>query len=227
MRTQLINLGLTCLIVLAPSLAWGQFGIGELVYDPTNWLENSITAASTAETLLEAIDINLNTALNIASLEEIILQRSAYLEELAALGEEAVAIGIALQRVSSQFGALFGTESLPVTMFLYELRRSEIYGYKTEASEVVYRVLRFVSSTVALVERVVRFIGSIGGLVGGKQATLTVLQAQLETLQAVQRMDIRQIAMDNFKVIDRMDDASAIESLRLINKDAWKNWPGQ
>jgi conjugal transfer/entry exclusion protein len=184
------------------------------------------TAVSTAATLTEAIQITENTLLNIASLEEVILIGSTYTDELAELAAEAEGVVRDMQRVADQFARLFGTESLPVTAYLYDIRRSEIFEYKNTAAENVQRLQLLIRSTVRLLERIVRFINSIGALVGGKQATLTVLQAQLEAVQTLQRSDVRQAALDHLRVIQIMDEASSIQSLKLINQDAWKNWPG-
>jgi conjugal transfer/entry exclusion protein len=226
MRQRRISVWLACLVALTPTVGWGALGIGDIVFDPTNYVENLATAIATADTLLEAIDINENTWLNIVSLNEVILTASSYTDEFAELAAEAEAVARSMQQVADNFSRLFGTESLPVTAFLYDIRRSEVYGYKYTAADHARRLQLLITSTIRLFERVIRFIDSIAVLVGGKQATLTVLQTQLEAVQALQRSEMRQAALDHLTVIDRLDEGSSIESLKRINQDAWRNWPG-
>jgi conjugal transfer/entry exclusion protein len=219
-----ISVCLTLLVTMMPGSGWGAFGVGDIVFDPTNYIENLATAINTADTLIEAIEISEHTLLNIMSLEEVIIASGSYMSELAALWVEAEGVLRSMQRVSDQFDRLFGTGSLPLTAYAYSLRRSEIYQYRNTAAQSALRVQMLINSTVNLIDRILRFINSIAALVGGKQATLTVLQAQLETVHILQRSDVRQAALDHLKVIESMDEGSSIESLKLINDDAWKNW---
>jgi type IV secretion system protein TrbJ len=224
MSRRLISLGLACLIAFAPGPAWGALGFGDIVFDPTNYVENLATAVSTAATLTEAIQITENTLLNIASLEEVILIGSPYMAELEELWAEAEGVLRAMQRVADNFEALFGTDNLPVTAYAYHLRRSEIFEYKRDAAWYATRVQQLIGSTIQLIDRIGRLLRSIPALVGGKQATLTAVQAQLDTVRQLQQSEVRQAALDHLKVIESMDEASAIESLKRINEDTFKNW---
>lgn len=221
---QLINVILGVLLV--PRLAWALFGIGDIVFDPTNYAENFVTAMESAKTTLEAIEISQHTLDNIASLEHVVLQEGGYLDDLMGLATEAEALLRDIQHLSDQFAYLFGTETLPINSELYALRRSEVYGYRYQAADTARRVQQLVRTTMRVISRGIRLVHSIPVLIGGKQATLSVLQAQLETVSTLQRSALHQAAMAELQMIEQLDDASATESLRRINEDVWSSWPG-
>ena len=216
-----------CAMLLWASVSEALFGAGDVVFDPTNYVENLATAISTAGTLEEAILITQNTLLNIESLNELIISSSSFASELETLWQETQGLVSAMQRLSNQFETLFSTEHLPLTAYWYSVRRTEIYQYKKEAGWYANRVQLLIGSIVKVFERLGRWIRSIPGLVGNKQAQLTTLQTQMDIVRRLEQSEVRQAALDHLQVIDALDQGSAIESLKAINEDAWKNWPGR
>jgi len=124
----LVIVALVTSLTTGPRLGHALFGVGDIVFDPTNLIQNTLTAIRTLQSNLNeatqiANDVRMianqvqqlaNEALNLATLPLSLLQDlQAQLQGYAAVLRQAQGLSFQLSAVAAQYEQLYGTVGQP------------------------------------------------------------------------------------------------------------------
>src|SRR5262245_51770245 len=172
----------------ASSTAQAQFGIGDVVYDPTNWIQNLETAIQTTETAINTAEIIANQVLDLTAHEAWRLGAGTWvadLQQIQALVLQAEGLAWDVARLNAQITSLFGLESAPMTSLEFRERQAEIRGYLYQSWSYAMRTQTLIQTLLATVEHILGIYESLTGLIGNKQGLQSLGQYQAKASQTL------------------------------------------
>jgi len=210
-------------ILLYPvTRAYPIAGIGDLVFDPAVQWETAITAVNTASMVF-------NQVLDLTPVDEVLLASGDFqedLDELTHLADEAMGLSWEAAQLSRDYARLFGAENLPDTSYLYALRRAEVTIYLLDGYHYAMKTQTLLKRTVHVVNRMLAFVDHISAYLGNLQGLQRANEASQQLAHLAAQANLQRAAFERAQSMRDANDISSEESLRRINRNFWKTWPG-
>lgn len=194
--------------------------MGDLVYDAAIHFESITTALMTTQTVV-------NQVLDLTPLDELLILEG-YVEDLqllASLAQDVKRTYRGFTSAQAQFQALFGMSDLPWTHAGYAARRSEVAAAVIETRDYAVCTRNLVFNSLRTINHMLALVSKVRAILGNVQGIGVLQQSQAKLAQILLEGNLTQAAEDQAETMQRADEISAVESLRLINADVFKSWP--
>jgi conjugal transfer/entry exclusion protein len=198
-----------------------------IVFDPSNFAENTITAIESVLTTIQTILIEANQILELTPLDGI-ATAGGIAEDMALLGqlvEQAEGLSYDIGSIQSQIEVLFNLDTAPDTKDGLAERLAQIkqvkyqcYTYAAKVQTLMRTALRTVDHLQGLLDT----LGSIVGNMGGNQT-----HAQLTTVSSkhLANLDVQIATFHRAQTVDKLSEALIIESINKIQARRMEDWP--
>jgi type IV secretion system protein TrbJ len=210
------------------STVQAQFGIGDLVYDPTNWIENSVTSVKTAATAANTAEIIANQVLELTGLDAWALESFGnweedlqHLQELASQGE---GLSWDLESLGAQITQLFDLDGAPLTSHDFRERQQEIRRYLYQSWSYALKTQTLVTSVLLTVQHILGIYSSVQELIGNKQGQQSLAQYQAKLTQVLSEMHTVTTAAARAKSVQGINDPLIAQSIDHINHGVLDDW---
>ena len=226
-----------CSIVLA-MVRWGvvswatpaacaSLGIGDLVFDPTNWVQTSMTAIQTTLTAINTAEIIANQVLDLTGLEAWALDAGAWaadLQQIQALVLEAQGLAWDVESLNAQITALFGLEGAPGTSL--EFRDGSKKSGSICISVGAMRCARKRSCGRCSPRSITSSASTdiLRGIIGNKQGLQSIGQYQAKATQILAELDLHTAAMHRAQSVQGINDPLILQSIQHINVGVLGDW---
>jgi conjugal transfer/entry exclusion protein len=213
--------------VWTTSTAEAQFGIGSLVYDPTNWLENLETAIQTTATAINTAEIIANQVLDLTGLEDWVLGAGTWaadLQQIQALVLQTQGLAWDVDSLEAQLTQLFGLEGAPMTSLEFRERQQEIRGYMYQSWSYAMRTQTLIQTLLSTVEHILGIYESLTGLIGNKQGLQSLGQYQAKASQTLAELNLHTAALHRAQSVQAINDPLILQSIQNINLGVWGDW---
>jgi conjugal transfer/entry exclusion protein len=212
-----------CLLLLCVPAAHAQL----VVIDPSNLVQNSITAVESVLTTIEETIQTAQGVLNLTLLESII-STGGLLEDMALLGqlvEEASQISRDLDSLQAQINVLMHWESAPDTRDGLTARLEEFKRLKQELYTYAARVQTLMRTAITTVRHMQMLLETLAQLIGNLQGQQVVAQHAAAMHKHLANLSVQQGAYYQAKALDKLAEGVTIESIRKIQQRRMDDWP--
>jgi conjugal transfer/entry exclusion protein len=218
-----ISVALWC---VASDPAQAQFGIGDLVWDPTNWVQTSLTATQTTLTAINTAEIIANQVLDLTGLEAWAVEGTlaADLQQIQALVVEAQGLAWDVASLNAQLTALFGLEGAPRTSLEFSLRQQEIRQFMYLSWSYAMRTQTLVQTLLSTVDHILGIYNILRGIIGNKQGLQSIGQNQAKATQILAELDLHTAAMHRAQSVQGINDPLILQSIQHINHGVLDDW---
>lgn len=211
------------LILLSRHLVFSQL----VVLDPSNLVQNSITAIESVLTTIEEVLQTAQGVLNLTPLDSII-STGGLLEDLALLGrlvEEASQVSRDLDSLQAQINGLMHIASAPDTREGLTARLEEFKRLKQDMYSYAARVQTLMRTALTTVRHMQLLLETLAQLIGNLQGQQLVAQHAAAMHKHLANLSMQQGAYYQARSLDHLMDAVTIESLRKIQARRMEDWP--
>jgi conjugal transfer/entry exclusion protein len=215
------------LVIWTSDPAQGQFGFGEIVFDPTNWIQTSETAIQTTLTAINTAEIIANQMLDLTGLEAWALDAGTWaadLQQIQALLLQVQGLAWDVQSLDAQLTALFGLEGAPGTSVDFSFRQQEIRQYMYLSWSYAMRTQTLVQSLLSTVDHVLGIYATLQGIIGNKQGLQSIGQYQAKATQILAELDLHTAAMHRAQSVQGINDPLILQSIQNINVGVLGDW---
>jgi conjugal transfer/entry exclusion protein len=214
------------LVIWTSDSAQAQFGIGELVFDPTNWIQTSMTAVQTTLTAINTAEIIANQVLDLTGLEAWAVEGTLgpHLQQMYALVLEAQGLAWDVGSLNAQIDALFGLEGAPGTSLEFSLRQQEIRQYLYLSWSYAMRTQTLVRTLLSTVDHILSIYVTLKGIIGNKQGLQSLGQYQAKATQMLAQLDLHTAAMHRAQSVQGINDPLILQSIQHINVGVLGDW---
>jgi type IV secretion system protein TrbJ len=209
------------------STAHAQFGIGDIVYDPTNWIQNLETAIQTTATAINTAEIIANQVLDLTALEAWALDAGTWaadLQQIQALVLQAQGLAWDVERLEAQLTQLFGLESAPMTSLEFRERQQAIRGYMYQSWSYAMRTQTLLVTLLSTVDHLLGVYETLLGIIGNKQGLQSIGQYQAKVAQALAELNLKTAALHRAQSVQGINDPLILQSIQNINLGVWEDW---
>jgi hypothetical protein len=206
------------LVLLSATLAQAQL----VVIDPTNLVQNTVTAAESTITAVEAVLIEANQILELTPLDGITIQDGLFdsdMSDLAQIATEGMAVIGDLGALKGEVTALFDLSTAPATSTELAQRMSDIRQLVFQVRSYAVRTQALIKTLNNTVTHMQNLVGSIGDYIGGMQGRQSLNQQMAEVNKASAVLAAQQAAFNNAETIAKMEQPLIIESWLLIKQN--------
>lgn len=228
LRPRLVALAAAGAIALSATPAHALFGVGDIVFDPSNYTQNILTAARTLEQINNQIrqlqnqaTSLINQARNLTSLDfSALAELRASLSATSQLIQQAQGLAFSVQQMETQFQDLYPESFSSVIskgqMVLDARKRwtTSLDALKTAAKVQSQAVQNFTADEKALSDLVSRSQSATGAL-QAMQATNQLLA--LQSRQSIQAQQL-QLTQDRAAALEQARQVAAHERAREVRR---------
>jgi conjugal transfer/entry exclusion protein len=223
----------TRVMLVAVLMAWmsgpaqAQFGIGDIVFDPTAIVQTTETAVQTTLTAVNTAEIIANQILDLTGLEAWALDAGAWAEQLAtlqALVFEAQGLAWDVQSLDAQITNLFGLETAPMTSLEFSERQFEIRHYLYLSWSYAMRTQTLMRTVLSTVDHILGIYAILKGILGNKQGLQSIAQYQAKAVQILAELDVKTAALQRAQSVQGINDPLMLQSIQNINLGVLGDW---
>lgn len=209
-------------------------GVGGIVFDPTNYIENGLTAENAInlvqgeikQYLLEKYGITANLRglpmqeLNQMLINKLPTSQHFVLNYMSLLNDLEHHIGVSVQGVQQQYDAMTASGLSPFQYIDQELRASQSrQAYAAAGFEQATRAMQQVNAQSAVIAKQ---SGEVGKTVGDTQS-MHLMQAQLQTMtqqnqEMLKLLAARQAELSNAQSMKAINGANSDKAVKGFNK---------
>lgn len=206
---------------LALVLWWASIVQAQLVVvDPTNLVQNSITAVESVLTTIEEFLIEAQGVLNLTALSSGTAAMGTILEDMQLMAEiiqQAEGLSYDIGSLEAQINALFGLDLAPATSSELAIRLAEIRRVRQQAYSYATRVQTLLKTAIRTIEHMNALLDNVSTLIGN----LAGHQLQPQSVAGLQKhlsmLHVETTAFHRAQSIDKLEELVTIESLHRIN----------
>jgi hypothetical protein len=225
--TRTLVLFIAGLVLWTSHTAHAQFGIGELVFDPTAIVQTTETAIQTGITALNTAEIIANQILDLTGLEAWALDAGTWaadLQQIQALLLQVQGLSWDIQSLDAQLTALFGLDGAPGTSVAFAERQGEIRQVLYLSWSYAMRTQTLVRSLLSTVDHVLGIYVTLKGILGNKQGLQSIAQYQAKATQILAELDLHTAAVHRAQSVQGINDPLTVQSMVNINTAMWADW---
>ena len=219
-----LSLSLLFLLLLsAPASA--QFAA--IVYDPSNFVQNAISAAQSVLTTIQTVLIEANQILELTPLDDFVVE-GGIAESMGLLGTlvvEAEGLSYDLASLQAQIHDLFDLGTAPETLDGLTVRVAEIRQVQFESYRYAAKVQTLLVTALHTVEHLQALLGTVKAILGNMGGNQTLVQAQTVTSKHVANLDVQMAAFTRAQTVDKLSEAVVVESINKIWAKRLEDWP--
>jgi conjugal transfer/entry exclusion protein len=214
--------GLSLLLVLLwQTAASAQFAA--VVYDPANFVQNSISAVQSVITAIQTVLIETNQIIDLTPVSGVITG-DGITEDMATLGEivaQAEGLSYDINQLQAQIADLFNLERPPNSSAMLRERLMEVRSIRHQCYTYAMKTQTLLMTASRTVEHVVALVGSITDYIGNLSATQRMSEAQGVINKTLATQQASTMAYQRAGSVDKMEELLIDASLDAINIRVW------
>jgi conjugal transfer/entry exclusion protein len=220
------RLSLSLLLILL--LFRGRADAQLAVIDLGNLAQNTITAAESVLTTIQAILIEANQILELMPLDNIAMANDMA-EDMALLlsiASQTEGLSYDVASLRAQITSLFQLETAPDTRQGLTARLAEIKRLKFQVYSYAARTQTLLKTAMRTVAHLHNLLETVAVLIGNMQGNQVHAQFMAVSTKHLANLDVQIAAYYRAETVDKLSDALVIESINKIQARRMADWPG-